>query len=758
MAVTLIIALWIWDEISFNKYADNYPYVARVIRKGKDYNSYVSPAGLGTLLKTDYRNHFKHVVLVRARLEERAIATNDKNFLQDGYFMQADGPEIFRLNMIYGSRQGLNDLNSILLSETLSRKLFGNVDPVNKMVTMDAREDLRVTGVYEDLPNNSEFNEASYFAPLDLFLKGWSSINVWDNYNMYIYVEINPQDDFKKITTLIKDVIKAHENNSESEILLQPWRTWETDYIKGSEVASVRFVRVCLFGFIAIFILILACINFINLSTARYERRSKEVGIKKAIGSGRGQLIGQFLSESAISVVLSWFIALALADTFLPVFNQIADKKLIILWGMPFFWLVSFAFILITILLAGSYPALYLSSFSPVNALKGTLRTGNKAAISRKVLVTIQFTASISLIIGSIIIYQQIQMAKNRPVGYSPEGLITLPIRSPEYYKKFETLRNELKRTGAVMDIAQSNYPITSDKGWNSAFNWEGKNPGDEASFNTMLVTPEYCKTIGLTFTEGRDFSRDISTDKEGIIINRSALKIMGLKNPVGQIISCPPVLFNERKNYIILGVTDDMIKGSPYEPSFPAIMFNAQNNLSQSFIRINPEISISAALPEIEKVFHELVPSVPFDFKFVDEEYNKKFSAEERIGKLAGIFSFIAIFISCLGLFGLASFVTEQRSKEIGIRKVHGATSPSLWNMLSKDFIILVLISSFISAPISYYFLSKWIQNYTYHVQISWWVFVTATMGSLIVALLTVSYYTLKATLTNPIYYLKSE
>lgn len=758
MAVALIIALWIWDEISFNKYADDYPYIARVNRRGKGYSSYVLPTGLGTQLKTDYGNHFKHVVMIRARLEERAIATDDKNFLQNGYFMQSDGTDMFSLNMIYGRRDGLNDLNSIFLSESLSEKLFGNVDPVNRIISMDSKWDLRVTGVYKDMPKNSELSEASYFAPLDLFLKGWSSLDIWDNYNMFIYVELNPQDDFDKVSSVIKDVIKPYENNSENEILLHPWSAWKTDYINGSEVLSTRFVRVCLFGAIGIFLLILACINFINLSTARYERRAKEVGIKKTIGSSRGQLIGQFLSESAVFVMLSFLVALFLTDMFLPVFNQIADKNLIILWDKPIFWLTSIAFMLFTVLLAGSYPAFYLSSFSPLKTIKGTLRSGSKARVSRKALVIFQFTVSISLIIASIVVYQQIQMAKNRSVGYSVDGLITLPIRSQEYYKKFDALRNELKRTGVVIDIAQSNYPITSDKGWNGGFDWLGKDPGYGVSFNTMVITPEYGQTVGLEFIDGRDFSREISSDQSGIIINESALKIMGLKNPVGQTISCPPILNNGGKRYTILGVTKEMIKGSPYEPAFPSVMFYAPNYLEQSFIRINPSVNINEALPEITKVFHSLVPSVPFDFKFVNDEFNKKFSAEENIGKLAGIFSFIAIFISCLGLFGLASFITEQRSKELGIRKVHGASVIRLWNILSTDFILLVFISGLIAIPVSYYFLNKWLQNYIYHINISWWVFIIATLGSLSIALLTVSYHTIKAALTNPVDYLRSE
>ena len=349
MAVTLIITLWVWDEMSYNKYADNYPYVARVLRKGKAYNSFVCPTGLGTLIKTDYGNHFKNVVLVRARLEERALIADDKKFLQNGYFMQVDGPELFKFKMRYGNRNGLNDINTIMLSSSLSEKLFGNEDPVNKIIKMDANWDLRVTGVYEDLPGNSDFSDASYFAPLDLYLKGWSSLNIWNNYNMYLYVEINKGEDFNTVSNLIKDIAKVHEDDASNDILLHPWSDWKHEYVKGTSAISARYVRIYLIGSIAVFILLLACINFINLSTARYDRRSKEVGIKKAIGSSRGQIIFQFLSESAIFVVLSWGLGVFVADMMLPFFNEIADKKLTILWNNPFLWIVSFLIVLLTV-------------------------------------------------------------------------------------------------------------------------------------------------------------------------------------------------------------------------------------------------------------------------------------------------------------------------------------------------------------------------------------------------------------------------
>jgi putative ABC transport system permease protein len=494
-----------------------------------------------------------------------------------------------------------------------------------------------------------------------------------------------------------------------------------------------------------------------NLSTARSEKRAKEVGIRKSIGSYRSQLVYQFFSESMLVAFLSFVLSFALVTVALPGFNNIADKTIAMPWNEPMFWIGTIAFTLLTGVLAGSYPALYLSSFNPVKVLKGTFKAGRFSSLPRKALVVVQFTVSISLIAGTVIVYQQIQFAKNRPVGYAREGLISLHSRSPELKGKYEVLRNELKKTGAVEEMAESNYSITSTLGWNGGFEWKGQQPDSkDLTFNINRVTPEYGKTIGWDFIAGRDFSRELTSDRSGVVLNKSAVMLMGLENPVGEILTLNRG--DEHKTFSILGVISDMVKGSPFEPTDPGLFFLTESDEEWIYIRLNPNLSTHEALPKIEAAFTQLITTAPFDYKFADEEYSAKFRSEERVGTLASIFSSLAILISCSGLFGLASFVAEQRTKEIGIRKVMGASVISLWQMLSKDFVVLVIIACVVAIPMAYHFLEQWLQQYEYRTQISWWVFALTGTSAVFITLLTVSFQAIKAALMNPVKSLRSE
>lgn len=767
MAVAMLIGLWIYDELSFNKNHQNYDSIVKVYRKqhrpGEAFTSTNHVAGLGTLLRTGYKDHFKRVVMVRAGIEDRVVAFGEKKFTQSGYFMQPEGAEMLTLQMVYGSRQGLKDMKSILLSEILAKKLFGDKNPVNEIVKMDAKWDLLVTGVYKDLPKNSEFREATYFAPLDLYVDGWASLNAWDNQNMYIYAQLQAGADYKRVSAIVKDAILTHVDEegkkSKPEVFLQPMSGWHlhSKFENGELVTSdeLKFVR--LYALIGIFVLLLACINFMNLSTARSATRAKEVGIRKTIGSMRSQLVGQFLSESVLVAFLAFVLSLLLVQLSLPWFNEVADKEMVMLWTNFTFWIAVVGFTLFTGILAGSYPALYLSSFNPVKVLKGTIRAGRYSTVPRKVLVTFQFTVSIILTIGTIIVYQQIEHAKNRPVGYSREGLISLRPASPEYSGKYQVLREELKKTGVVEEMAQSNYAITTTKGNNDGFVWKGKDLRlEDPSFNTIHVTHEYGETVGWEFIVGRDFSRQYATDKNGVIINESAAKITGLENPVGEMLRSPEWMGG--KNYQVLGVVKDMVKESPFKETRPSIIFLSEDDMEWLYIRLKSTVSASEALPNIEKVFKTLIPSAPFDYKFADEEYDAKFRAEERIGKLAAVFTSLAIVISCLGLFGLASYTAEQRTKEIGIRKVLGASVSNIWTLLSKDFVTLVILSCLIATPIAWYFLSGWLENYEYRTSISPWIFVGAGLAALLITLLTVSYQAIKAALANPVKSLRDQ
>ncbi len=473
--------------------------------------------------------------------------------------------------------------------------------------------------------------------------------------------------------------------------------------------------------------------------------------------------MNQFLSESFLVVILSFVLALLLVAICLPWFNNLADKKIILLWSNPTFWISSLFFITFTSIIAGSYPAFYLSSFAAVKVLKGSFKAGRFASLPRRVLVVLQFTVSITLIIGTIITFRQIQHAKDRPAGYSSDGLLNIPIKSPDLKKKFEVLSAELKSKSVAVETALSSSPLTGISSSNSDFEWKGKNPNKVENFGVIWVSHDYGKTIGWQFKDGRDFSRkfaDDITDLESepvhtmnVVVNEAAANYMNMKNPVGEIVKWNHMTFR------VVGMIKDMIMESPYAPAKQTLYFvNTDRAKEWIYVKLNPKVSTADALLKLETAFKKLAPSVPFEYQFADQEYGKKFAAEERIGKLASIFSSLAILISCLGLLGLASFVAEQRNKEISVRKVLGATIFSIWSLLSKEFITLVCISCLLAFPISWYFLHQWLQGYTYRADISWWVFAIAGGFAVIISLITVSFQAIKAAIANPVKSLRTE
>jgi ABC-type antimicrobial peptide transport system permease subunit len=772
MAVSMLIGLWVYDELTFNTYHAHYDRIARVYRQetwhGETGVGTSMQLPVGTELRSAYQGDFTRVV-TSSWTQKHIIAAGDKKFTQTGNYMQPEGPELLTLQMRQGSRTGLRDPHSILLSESLAGKLFGREAPMGKMLKINNTMDVTVTGVYEDLPHNSEYKDMTFVAPWDLLLSNNEYLRSvqdnWDAQEVQILVQIPDNTTFGQVEAKIKDVILRHVSGkyaqAHPQLMLHPMSQWHlySKFKNGATVTRVtsdalKYVR--FYSLIGVFVLLLACINFMNMSTARAHQRAREVGVRKAIGSSRTQLIGQFLSESLLFAAFAFGLSILLVQLTLPWFNQVADRTISILWTNPWFWLAGLGFTLLTGLLAGSYPALYLSSFDAVRILKGTFQAGRSALAPRRVLVVVQFTVCITLIIGTVIVYRQIIHTKNRPVGYTRDGLLMLQKTSPNFYGKYEVFRNELRNTGAVYEIAESASPVTGLWHTNNGFDWKGKDPALEESLATVSITPEYGKTVGWQFVAGRDFSRKFASDSVGFVINETAVRYMGLKHPVGEIVRWSPG-WRKAETFRILGVVKDMVTESPFEPVKPTV-FYIQDDKNFINIRINPAVSTAEALPKIEAVFKQLIPEAPFDYKFVDQEYAAKFAAEERIGTLAGFFATLAIFISCLGLFGLASFTTEQRSKEIGIRKVLGASVVRLWQMLSKDFLILVFISGLISVPLTCYFMSSWLQNYQYRTTLSWWTFAATILGALVITLLTVSFQTFKAALMNPVKFLRNE
>ncbi|MFD2521333.1 ABC transporter permease [Emticicia soli] len=762
MAVAILIGLWIYDELSYDKHHANYNRIAQVMQhrtfNGKIATHKSMPAVMAEEIRNNYGSDFKYV-LQSSWTSIHILAHGEKKLSKTGNFFEPQVIDMLSLKMLKGTQASLNEPSSIILSESFAKSFFGDTDPMDKIIKLDSKTDVKVTGVYEDLPYNSSFRDMNYVLPWQLYLNlnDWikKMENPWDSNFSQTFVQIADNADMEAVSKKIVDIKrkKTPRENSNAQVFLHPMSKWYLfPEFKDGHNTGGRIEFVWLFGIIGIFVLLLACINFMNLSTARSEKRAKEVGIRKSIGSVRSQLIIQFFSESLLVVALAFLISLVLVYVLTPSFNELADKKIAILWTNPIFWLLGITFSIITGLIAGSYPALYLSSFQPVKVLKGTFRVGRFASVPRKVLVVLQFTVSVTLIIGTIIVFRQIQHAKNRPVGYNRDGLINMYMMTDDIHKHFDVIRNELINSAAILDMTESGSPTTEVWNTNGGFDWEGKDPNLAVDFPNNGVTQSYGKTVGWQFKEGRDFSKEFASDSSAFVVNESAVKFMGLKNPVGKFVKW------NGTPYKIIGVIKDMVVQSPYSPVRASLFHISGSAESVVILKLNPEKNSKESLDKIETVLKKYNPAAPFEYQFVDQEYAHKFGDEERVGKLSTFFAILAIFISCLGLFGLASFVAEQRTKEIGVRKVLGASVLNLWQLLSKDFVILVLISCFIAIPIAYFYLNGWLQRYDYRTDISWWIFAVSVAGALFITLLTVSFQAIKAAIANPVKSLKTE
>ena len=769
MTATILIGLWVNDEISVNDNFENKETIAQVYQhqtsNNKTQTSPAIPRPLEFALRKDYADNFKHLIMSSWN-QNKYLKYEEINISFSGNFMQKGVSDMLQLDFVRGSKNGLEDQKSILLSETTAKALFKDENPIGKVVRMDNVEDLKVVAVYKDLPESSSFLGLGFVASWEYYVttQEWieNASKSWGNNSFQLYVQINENTTMDAVTSKIINIKKENSPNQEEfnpQIFLLPMKDWylRSEFKEGIQTGG-RIENVWLFGIIGSFVLLLACINFVNLSTARSEKRAIEVGIRKSIGSKRVQLISQFLSESFVIVLLSFIIALGLVLLFLNGFNELARKEIIFPWNNMNFWGVSLLFILITAFLSGCYPALYLSSFNPVTVLKGTFKTGKKSSLPRKVLVVSQFTVSVALIIGTLVVIKQINFAKDRPTGYNKKGLIQIPTFSSYFTGKTETIRNQFLQSGAVVQMATTSSPTTQVWSNRSGYDWDGKSKDFQEDFAYTDVSYEFVETLGLKIVEGRGFSREYASDSTAVILNKTAVEYMGLQNPIGKQIRDDD---RDEPNdpLTIVGVIDDMLIQSPYEPVKQAMyVFDRYGNHSYYNLRLNPNQSTKANLEVVKRIFKENFPNLPFIYQFIDEVYGRKFRSQERVANLSQVFTILAIFISCLGLFGLASFVAEQRTKEIGVRKTLGASVSQLWMLLSKDFLKLVCISLLVGSPLAYYMMNKWLQKFPYRTDISWTVFLMACSGAIIITIITVSYQAIKSATTNPVDSLRTE
>ncbi|HEY0651863.1 MAG TPA: ABC transporter permease [Chryseosolibacter sp.] len=763
LAVAMVIGLWLKDELSYEKHFANYEKAGLILQhvtnNGGVETWWSVPMPLAEELRKNYGDNFEHVVLMTSP-DQELLNFNDKNFSRTGIFAEAGFPHLFSLDMVHGTRNALTDQSSILVSASTAKMLFGDDNPVGKVVIINKEMTVSVAGVYRDIPRQSEFYGLHFVAPWDLLYAHTPWIqnmrDPWRPNAFSLYVTLADNKTFEHVNASIRDAklkkVSPELAKKKPALFVHPMKNWRLySAFRNGMPDGGRITYVWLFGVIGVFVVIMACINFMNLSTARSEKRSKEVGIRKAIGSLRSQLVQQFFTESVLTAMFALVLALGLVQLTLPLFNQLADKQTTLPWTNMTYWGVAIALCIFIGLVAGSYPALYLSSIRPGTALKGSYKAGKSASLPRKILVVVQFTVSVVLIIGTLVVFKQIQHAKNRPIGYDTNGLIAIP-NNAWLHNNIDVIKDQLENAGIISEIGESDAPTTELWGSSSAFDWDGKDPDLSVDFPNTRVSHTYGRTIGWEIVQGRDFDRKLASDSVALIINEAAARYIGFDNPVGKTIRWYSQPFQ------VIGVVKDIVVRSPYDPIRPTIYALNEDSGNFLLMRLKRDIPMSDALSQIETVFKKFTPNEPFTFRFMDEEYARKFGNEERVGKLAGVFTTLAIFISCLGIFGLSSFTAEQRTKEISIRKVHGASNLRLWTLMSTDFVMLVGVACVVAVPIAYQLLTSWLKRYEYRVDVTWTVFAAAAVATLVITLATISWHTLQAARANPVKSLRSE
>jgi putative ABC transport system permease protein len=756
MASAILILLWIQNEVSMDR---EHPKSDRIYRmynrdtfSGEPWVWGTTPKIMGPTLQKDYPEVEQAVRINHANFH---FTVDDNKTNESGRFVDPEFLDVLDFPTIAGDRStALTDPYSMVVTEDFAKKLFGTEMAVGNSVRIDSADIFRVTAVLENIPNNTRF-KSDFFLSWEYMKKlGWDD-EYWGNNSVETYVLLAENASHEAFNEKVRTISQSHTNGeTTSEVFGYPL-TQVHLYGKSEngKLVAGRVVTVRMFGFIAAFILVIACINFMNLSTARSEKRAKEVGLRKAVGAARSSLILQFIAESTLIALISGLFGLLIVQLVLPSFNTLVGKQLYLPYASVVFWMEFIGFIVLSGLLAGSYPAFFLSAFSPVKVLKGTFQSAASAVNPRKVLVVLQFSFAIVLIVSTIIIQRQINHAQNRELGYNKDNLIYLFIQG-DVGKHYSAIKQSLLGSGAVEAVTKSMSPITQrySDGW--GYSWEGSTPEDEKlDFIRLSSDADFMKVMGTELVEGRDIDiHQFPSDSTAILLNETAVRRMRFENPLGQVVS------DGEDNYTVVGVIRDFIFESPYDPVNPLMVFGPSSWFNVVHIRLNADRPVAENIATVQTIFEEFNPEFPFEYNFVDEQYAKKFDDTARTAKLSMLFTFLTIVISCLGLFGLSTYMAANRLKEIGVRKVLGASVAGISLLLSKDFLKLVGIAFLISVPIAWYIMAQWLKDFDYSVGIEWWVFVATGLVTMVIAVCTVSFQSIKAALTNPATTLKSE
>lgn len=757
----ILIMLWVHDELTFNKWMPKYDRLYTVMVRA-EYDGRVNVwnanppisadvmkdenADIANVVKTDWGG--SHLLAPGDKTDRTGVR-------KKGYYVSDAYLQMFEHPMIKGDRStALKEINSIVLTESTARALFGDKDPIDQTVRMNDEDELKVTGVIRDIPSNTT-DQFDFLTTWDLYLKQpWvkDMSTKWDAFSFNVAVELTENADKTAVDEKLRTLLTRNgQTDFKKEQFLHPMSKWRlySQFENGVAVGGL-ITYVQMFSIIAGVILLIACVNFMNLATARSEKRAVEVGVRKSVGSGRFQLVYQFIGESIVITAISFATGLLLAQLLLPSYNQLVSKHLTMPYTSPVFWIGSVVAVLVVGTVAGSYPAFYLSAFKPALVLKGA-RSTSGGALPRKVLVTLQFAFSMVLMAATIVVYQQIQHVRQRDIGYSQDNMLIVDYNL-DVRRNFKAIKNELLQTGVVAGVTKSNAAITDQTSW-SPVDWAGKPEEQKVFFVTTATEYDYVSTMGIKILEGRDFSEEYRSDSASVVINAEAKKLMGLdEETVGS------TIYFHGAPHKIIGVIGNAVSGSPYEPVQPQIVIFRPEWIGKLTIRLSPTDNLPASLESVSQVFKKYCPAYPFEFKFADQAFQAKFATINLTSRLASIFAVLTFIITGLGLFGLAAFTASQRTKEMGIRKVMGASVTQLVQLVTKDFSVLVVIAFIASSPLAWWLLNQHLQQYNYRIDVQWWIFAVVGLGALIFAIVIVSTQALRAARTNPANSLRSE